>query len=350
VESCLAPQTPEACEQPGTRPRYILEVVVRLRALWLAPLLLLCVAAPAIQARPVETVPRDAIALVAGEPIPLRLFNQELHRVRRSYELKKRRFPSAGTPANRKIRARIVERFVSRTELRQKAKADLAVDITSAQVDFHIGQIRQQWGANEAEFRKILKRLGLTEELLRADIHAKLTYLAIADAFRARSTVSDGDIKAFYAANLAGYKVPATRDVRHILRRTRRSAVRIRLQITRGANFARLARKYSLDSVSRWQGGLVTVERGRGDPAFARVAFSLRRRSVSRPVRTRSGWDIIMPISRVRPPRTAPLAEVYGAIRQQLLNNDAAKLMSAWLHELELEYADKVIYQTGFGP
>jgi parvulin-like peptidyl-prolyl isomerase len=324
-------------------------VAARTRALSLALLLLLSAGASSTQAHP-TSVPPDAIALVAGEPIPLRLFNEELYRVRRSYQLKKRAFPAEGTPAYQKIRALIVDRFVYRAELRQKAKADLDIEIRPEQVDFHVGQIRQQWGANEAKFQKMLRHLGLTEELLRADVHARLTLRAIEDAFRARSTVSDSDIRAFYDANLARYKSRASRDVRHILRRTRPSAVRIRLEIIRGANFARLARKYSLDRSSRRKGGLVTVVRGRGDPAVTRVAFSLRRGSVSRPVRTRSGWEIIMPISRVRPAKTLALAEVYGAIREQLLANEAARLMTAWVNELELEYADKVSYQTGFGP
>ena len=299
-------------------------------------------------ARPADEVPPGAIATVAGEPIPRAVFDQLMRRMRRSYALNRRTFPSAGTPAFRRLRDEAVALLVWRVVVRQAA-GELGVRVPEDVVEARLGQIREQWGG-PASFQAVLRRLGLTETLLRDDLRTRLLLEAVRERFWAATTVSDEEVVSHYDRNRADYVVPENRDVRHILVRTRTRAERIRAQLRRGASFAALARAHSLDRATRGAGGTLAVYRGRGRRAFERAAFALRVGEVSAPVRTRAGWHVIQALSPVRPAVTLPLADVRGSIVELVRRAKANAEMDGWVQDVKAAWARKTVYAPGFAP
>jgi hypothetical protein len=207
----------------------------------------------------VSDVPPGAIATVAGESIPRTLFDQLMRRIRRSYQLQRRTFPAAGTAASRKVRDDAVALLVWRVVVRQAA-TELGVRVPESVVEARLGQVREQWGG-PASFQAVLRRLGLTETLLRDEIRTRMLLEAVRDSFWAATTVSDEEVASHYQRNLRDYVVPQNRDVRHILVRTRSRAGRLRAQIRAGASFGVLARRHSLDRATRNAGGALSVLR-----------------------------------------------------------------------------------------
>ena len=306
--------------------------------------------ATGIQAAPGASreVPTGAIALVGSEQIPRAAFDQLMRRMRRSYELNKRAFPKAGTAKYRAVRDAAVALLVWRVTLRQAA-AEFGVEIPEAVVEARLGQIREQWGGN-ASFQRLLRRIGLTENLLRDDIRTRMLLEAVRDKIWASVTVSDEEIADHYRRNLSAYVVPENRDVRHVLVRTRADAERVLARLRRGVRFQAVARSHSLDKATRNRGGLVAVYRGRGDPRFERAAFALRVNAVSRPVRSRLGWHVIQALSAIRPARTLALQDVRTAIRDQIKLAKANSLADAWVRRVKAEWAAKTEYAPGFEP
>jgi parvulin-like peptidyl-prolyl isomerase len=299
-------------------------------------------------ARPVSDVPPGAIATVAGESIPRTLFDQLMRRIRRSYQLQRRTFPAAGTAASRKVRDDAVALLVWRVVVRQAA-TELGVRVPESVVEARLGQVREQWGG-PASFQAVLRRLGLTETLLRDEIRTRMLLEAVRDSFWAATTVSDEEVASHYQRNLRDYVVPQNRDVRHILVRTRSRAGRLRAQIRAGASFGVLARRHSLDRATRNAGGALSVYRGRGDRAFERAAFALRTRQVSAPVRSRGGWHLIQALSAIRPAVTLPLADVSGSIRELVRLAKANAQMDAWVKDVKAAWTEKTLYAPGFEP
>jgi foldase protein PrsA len=325
-----------------------LSLVRRFSALGLALVAATLAAGAQAAARPASEVPAGAIATVGGEPIPRTLFDQLMRRVRRSYQLNRRKFPAAGTPAFRKVRDEAVALLVWRVVVR-RAAAELGVEVPASTVEARLGQIREQWGG-PASFQAVLRRLGLTENLLRDEIRTRMLLEAVRNHFWALTTVSDEEIASHYERNRSSYVVPENRSVRHVLVRTRAQATRIRARLRAGASFQALARAHSLDRATRRAGGVLAVYRGRGDRAFERAAFALRTGQISAPVRTRAGWHVIQALSATRPAVTIPLADVRGSIRELVRLAKANAEMDRWTRDVKAAWAAKTVYAPGFAP
>lgn len=81
---------------------------------------------------------------------------------------------------------------------------------------------------------------------------------------------------------------------RHILSATEEEAQRLEIKLMEGADFAQLAREYSLDESSRNKGGdLGYFRRGEIDPTVSEIAFQTEVGEVSSVVPTRFGYHLL---------------------------------------------------------
>ncbi len=92
-------------------------------------------------------------------------------------------------------------------------------------------------------------------------------------------------------------------NVRHILVQTEAEARSLYQRLQQGADFAALAKQFSLDLATASKGGdLSWVFRGQTDPAFEAAAFALLPNQISGPVKTDKGYHLIQLIAKeVRP-------------------------------------------------
>jgi peptidyl-prolyl cis-trans isomerase C len=136
--------------------------------------------------------------------------------------------------------------------------------------------------------------------------------------------VSQAAIEAEYKKDYAGKPGPAQVDARHILVKTQAEAQDIIAQLDKGADFATLAKKDSIDPGATNGGELGWFSQTEMVPAFADAAFALAPgKYTETPVQTQFGWHVILCEGK----RTAPppaLADVQDQIRQQLAD-DAIK-------------------------
>ena len=62
------------------------------------------------------------------------------------------------------------------------------------------------------------------------------------------------------------------------------------------------------------------------------------------------GWMMWKPYSEIKPAKTTPLKDVKEAIRQQLLQQKKNDAMTKWVEDLNKDFKDEIVYQTGFKP
>jgi parvulin-like peptidyl-prolyl isomerase len=304
-------------------------------------------AAGSAYARAAE-VPKGAVAVVAGQAIPHSLYEAELNRRRHSYRLNHKPFPRAGTRAFRALRDSVVALLVWRIELRVGA-AELGVAADPTDIERRLNQIRQQWGSNERQFQRELRKLGLTAALLRADIAAQLTTQALYDRFRVQATVTDDEVEAYYDRNLSAFTTPPSRDVQDLSIRSRALALRLYRELRAGASFDALARRYSTDRNTGRHGGRMTVYLGQGEALFVNTAFRLPTGGLSRPLLTKR-WHLIRALSDARPPVVASLPEVAGAIKEAIKSAKASARLADWTAETKARFAPTISYAVGFAP
>ncbi len=83
-------------------------------------------------------------------------------------------------------------------------------------------------------------------------------------------------------------------NVRHILVQSFKQAEQICKELEKGANFEDLARKYSIDSTCKAEGGLLSnIEKQNVSEEFWDTAVSLRINDISDPVEDKKGYHII---------------------------------------------------------
>ena len=132
--------------------------------------------------------------------------------------------------------------------------------------------------------------------------------------------VTDTAVQAAYNRDYAGKPGPEQVEARHILVQTQQQAQDIINQLNKGANFAKLAEKDSIDPGAKNGGELGWFSQDEMVPAFATAAFALKPGQYTKtPVQTQFGWHVILCEGK----RTAPtpqLSDVSEQIKQKLAN------------------------------
>ena len=298
-----------------------------------------------------QSVPADAVAVVDGAPVTKASLDALLVRAKKSYTTQKRAFPKAGTAEYQALQTQAVAFLVQRAEYDKQA-GELKITVTDKELQARIDQVKKQYfKGNQVLLDKRLKEQGYTADSFQADIRAQVLSEKIYDEVTKKgATVTDAQVTKYYNENKAQYNVAESRDVRHILVKTKPEADKIYVQIKAGGDFAALAKKYSLDPGSKANGGKLTITRGQTVAPFDKAAFLLTTNQVSRPVKTQFGYHVIQPVSAVRPAKTTPLKDVTAQIKAQLQEKAKNDAITKWTADIKKTYESKIAYATGFAP
>jgi len=297
-----------------------------------------------------KSVPANAVAVVDGTEVTKADLDALLARAKKSYTSQKRAFPKAGTTEYQSLQTQAVAFLVQRAEYDKQAET-LKLTVTDKEIQARIDQVKKQYFAgSQAKLDKQLTQQGYTPESFRADIEAQLLSEKIYNDVTKGVTVTDAQIAKYYAENKSQYEVAESRDVRHILVKTKAQADKIYAQIKGGADFAALAKKYSLDPGSKANGGKLTITRGQTVAPFDTTAFLLTKNQVSRPVKTQFGYHVIQPLSDVRPGKTTPLKDVKAQIKAQLAEKAKNDAITKWTADTKKAFESKIAYAAGFAP
>jgi len=294
-----------------------------------------------------KSVPSDSVAVVGSDNITKSQFTLLMDGTQRAYVARKTAFPKPGTSQYKALQDQTMKYLVQQSELEQKAKG-LGITVTDKDVQARITQIKKQYFAgNEQKYQKQLTAQGLTEPLLALNLHGQILSEKLYAKVTGGVKVTDAEIKSYYDAHTSTYAKAASRDVRHILVNNKKLADSIEAQLKSGADFAKLAKKYSKDPGSAVQGGKLTITKGKTVAPFDKVAFSLKTNELSAPVHTTYGWHVIQALSDVKPQL---LKDVKASIQTQLLQTKKTDVINKWVDDVNKEYVKKIAYQTGYTP
>jgi foldase protein PrsA len=245
-----------------------------------------------------------------------------------------------------------LEAQAGRPMLQQMAEQDIilqygkqqGINPSDAEIQNQINQLEQRFPPGQ--FDQILQQQGLTMDDVR---NIERGQLIVKEAVDKEITITPAQIADFYNKNKSLFATPAQVHARHILVKTKAQAEAIEAQLRKGADFAALAKQYSIDPGSKDKGGdLGWFTQTQMVKPFADVAFSLGVGQISQPVQTPFGWHIIQVLGK-RPPHQMSLAEATPKIRDMLLGQQEAALSGPFVQNLR-DKANIQVYDQRFNP
>jgi len=264
-------------------------------------------------------------------------------------------FPKQGTTQFEALKSKAVTVLLNQAERAETASSD-GIKVTDKQVEARLTQIKKQYfSGSETKYKAQLKQQHLTDAQVRNDVKSQLIYEAIVAKITKGVTVSAGEAHDYYIAHPQLYSKAQTRDVRHILVKTKQQADSIFAQLKAGNDktWCTLAKKFSQDPSSKNNCGKLTVSKGQTVPQFDKVAFSEQTKTIHAPIHDATyGWFVIEPLSIVHPRSTTPEKEVAATIKQQLLQQKKDQATTTWFNNLSKTFCKggKIHYQVGFTP
>jgi foldase protein PrsA len=296
-----------------------------------------------------SSLPSGVVANVAGDEITQAELDEVISQAKDRLESQGQKIPAAGSQEYLAFQQNALAYLVQRAQFDQQADK-LGVVVTEKEIDERVARVVTQFfGGSRKKYEEALEKQGITDEQVRDELRATLVSEKVFEKVGDTAKVTDAEIKVYYDAHPELYTQQPSRRVRHILVSSKTLADDIYGQLTDGADFTALAKKYSTDS-SKDIGGKLTIRKGETVPQFEKVALALKVNEISKPVKTRFGWHIIEALGPLSAAKATPLASVKQTIRDTLVGQKRSDAVTKWLEDLKREYADKIEYASGFAP
>lgn len=163
------------------------------------------------------------------------------------------------------------------------------------------------------------------------------------DAFFDKSVkgpVKEAEARKLYDQQVGMVKTEDEVRARHILVETEEQVKLLADKISKGEDFAELAKQNSRDPGSKEQGGdLGFFGRGQMVPQFEEAAFKLKAGEVSPPFRSQFGWHIVK-VEERRPRAVVPFEQVKERILAALVHQRAQRIVSSLREAAKIDFVD----------
>jgi foldase protein PrsA len=228
-----------------------------------------------------------------------------------------------------------------------EAKAQ-GVNVSDAEVKKQFVKIRSQQFPSAAEFEKFLSTSGQTvsDLLLRVKQNMVTTKLQ-AKILKRHGTVSQAEVAKYYNEHKSSYGTPEQRKVEIILTKAEAAASSAKKEVESGKSFSSVAKKVSIDPVSKSKGGQIAVIKGQEEKSLDTAIFSAKSNTLSGPVKTPFGYYIFEVLG-VTAGKQQSLAQSQSAIKQQLTSTKQQAAFSKFVKEFRKTWKAKTDCRPGY--
>jgi parvulin-like peptidyl-prolyl isomerase len=192
----------------------------------------------------------------------------------------------------------------------------LGISITNAQVQAAFVKAEKQEFPTAAEFQSFLTETGQTQ----ADILYRVRINQIFTKLEARYSkpVTPAAISAYYTAHTSQFGTPETVDLNFIRTKTASAANAAKSALASGQSFKTVAKKYSLDSATKNNAGLLKgVTKGEEELAFSNAIFAAPAGKLEGPVHGQFGYYVFK-VSSIKKATQKSLAQATAQIKTLL--------------------------------
>ncbi len=241
---------------------------------------------------------------------------------------------------------RVFDVVVAERLLQDQAKA-LQLEVTDAQVDTAIGDIKTRNHFDDAQLDQALGQQGLSRSEFRAQIRRELeTYQVLQYKVRGRVKVTDDDVRNYYQAHPGEFGGQTEVHVRHIFlplpdgaskadeQRAFALGDQVLARLRAGEDFAKVAREVSKGPSAAEGGDLGWLRRGTIQKALEDVAFKLEPGQVSGLVHAGPGLHVVK-VEERRVGGGKKYEDVADEIRNRLYEEQVGTYRQQYIEELK---------------
>lgn len=237
------------------------------------------------------------------------------------------------------------------TEVLRKEAEDNDIKISQAELDKGWANYLAQPTAigGKQNLAKFTKLTGLGVDVLKQDQRNQLILQKLqAKITKEKGKVTDKDVQDYYNKNKAQFTQPETRGLHVVLTKTEAKAKAAKAELDKGAKFATVAKKYSVDQVTRNAGGKLSgVAKGQQERGLETAAFGAKKDELVGPVKTESGWYIVR-VDNITPAKVTPFDKVKDLLKQQVTAQKQQTAFTDWQKQVIKDWQGKTECRKGY--
>lgn len=213
-------------------------------------------------------------------------------------------------------------------------------------------KIFEDKGGKEKFLDELIKKELLYQEALKKGLDKNAEYLRKVEDFKkitligqllekeieSKAKVSDQDVKDYYEKHKEDFASVSQIRASHILVKTEEEAKKVLGRLKKGEDFAKIAKKSSIDPGSAKNGGdLGFFSSGQMVPEFEAAAAKLKVGEISEPVKTQFGYHIIK-VTDKKLGKPVEFEKVKNLISQHLSAEKQKEVFDSYIEELKKTY------------
>ncbi|MGI6468285.1 MAG: foldase [Syntrophomonadaceae bacterium] len=208
------------------------------------------------------------------------------------------------------------------------------IAVSEDEIQAELNQYYDYYGGEQA-FIEAVQASGHTIEEVKEDM---LINLQIKKLIAPTVTISEEEMQAYFEENRDSFAEPEQVKASHILVDSIEKANEVKSRLDGGADFAELAKEYSLDTTNKDSGGdLGYFERDTMVAEFEEAAFSMEVGTISAAVKTEYGYHIIK-VTDKKAAQEPDYEASKESIRDTLLDEKIGAEYAAWMDGLYRQY------------
>ncbi len=296
------------------------------------------------------------VAVVNDEPITQTELNQAFVPV--YLQMQNIYSPEELATKTQEIKERILQQLIEERLMLQEAKNPHSVEVSKGKIgtppvitvsDDEVAEmvkdVSSKFETPEA-FSEALAEQGVTLEDLKARYRNQVIIRKLIDReIRSRIIVSPAEVTTYYDAHRKEFEAPPAVQVAVIIIKPKSSldpaeardlASHLHQQLTQGADFYDLAKRYSDGPNAKMGGRLGFIEKGKSLKEIDQALFSLSVGQITPVIKASTGFHIFR-VEAVRPARQAELDEVKDKVRDRLFQDKTQTRFKDWIAKLKAE-------------
>jgi parvulin-like peptidyl-prolyl isomerase len=295
-----------------------------------------------------SSVPGNAVATVAGNPISLKSFDHWMY-----VDAKGQAASSPGQPVivpndppqftsciaqarasvpnlkktpAKSLRADCKQLFTSlssqvmdfliKAYWYQATAHKLGINLTNAQVQTALATAKKGQFTTAAQFQAFLKQSGQTQQDIEYRVRVNQIFMKL--TAKHPTAVTPARIAAYYAAHKAQFGTPQTRNMKIVLTKTAAQASAAKQALTHGRSWAAVVKKYSVDPTTKKTGGVLNAQTAnQQDAALSKAAFAAPTNKLLGPIKGQFGY-YVLEVTKITAATQRSLAQSTRLIKQTL--------------------------------
>jgi foldase protein PrsA len=245
---------------------------------------------------------------------------------------------------------RSVMRFLIEAQwIQQEAEAQ-NVKVSESEVKRLFETQRKQFYPDAESYKRFLRASGMTEEEILYRMRLNALQQKLNAKVRKGAKVkepSEAEIRRYYNRNKQRFAQPELRNVNVVLTKTEDEAQRAKAAVQGGQSFEQVAKRFSIDELSKRQGGKLLLAKGRQSIGPGPAAFTATKGELQGPVKTPYGY-YVFEVTNITPASQPSFAKAKRSVRNQLATQPRQEAVEEYEKGFREKYRAKTVCADGF--